>query len=114
MKRIVILCAAAVLVLLGVSACGESKADSSDAQPVVVTVKDMRYTPSTVTIKPGQAVEWKFEDGGMPHNVNSDDGLFKNDLVTSGTFKFTFDKAGTYKYHCDPHPYMTGTVIVQG
>ncbi len=31
----------------------------------------------------------------------------------SSTFQFTFTKVGTYNYHCNYHPYMQGTIIVE-
>jgi plastocyanin len=41
------------------------------------------------------------------------DGKLKSELLTEGTFSYTFDDAGTFTYHCTPHPMMVGTVIVQ-
>jgi plastocyanin len=29
-----------------------------------------------------------------------------------GTFEFIFSEDGEYPYHCEPHPWMTGTVTV--
>jgi plastocyanin len=29
------------------------------------------------------------------------------------TYKHKFDKAGRYKYHCDYHPRMKATVVVE-
>jgi plastocyanin len=28
------------------------------------------------------------------------------------TFEFTFTKDGEYAYHCEPHPWMTGKVVI--
>ena len=42
------------------------------------------------------------------------DGKLKSELLTEGTFSYTFDDAGTFTYHCTPHPMMVGTVIVEG
>ncbi|MGC4934557.1 cupredoxin domain-containing protein [Gordonia sp. DT30] len=113
MKKAILACGAMLLIPFGLAACGSD--DSSGSSPAaVVDVKNMAFTEKSVTIKPGQTVEWKFDDGGMPHNVASDTGLFKSDLLTSGTYDHTFDKPGKYPYHCDPHPDMTGVVIVAG
>ena len=58
------------------------------------------------------------------HTVTSDaqyndqiSGLF-NSVESTGlilpqnTFEFTFTKDGEYPYHCEPHPWMTGKVII--
>ena len=29
-----------------------------------------------------------------------------------GTFEFVFTEEGEYPYHCEPHPWMTGTVTI--
>jgi plastocyanin len=37
-----------------------------------------------------------------------------SELLAKGeSYSFTFKKAGTYTYHCTPHPYMKGTVVVE-
>ena len=35
-------------------------------------------------------------------------------MMAGGSWSFTFDTAGTYPYFCMVHPWMAGTVIVQG
>jgi hypothetical protein len=34
-------------------------------------------------------------------------------LAPGSTFSFTFTNAGTYSYHCNIHPYMMATIVVQ-
>lgn len=43
------------------------------------------------------------------------DGEFGIDelLPPGASYEFTFLEAGSFGYHCHPHPYMTGTVLVQ-
>ena len=50
----------------------------------------------------------------MQHTVTSDNNAWPSSplLDLNKTFSFTFTKAGTYTYHCGPHPFMTGTIIV--
>lgn len=101
---------------LSLTACSSDAGASSDEPAVVIEVKNMAYTPASVTIEKGQTVEWKFDDSGLPHDVvgNGDlDGKLKSELLTEGTLSYTFDDAGTFTYHCTPHPMMVGTVIVQ-
>ena len=50
------------------------------------------------------------------HTVTADnasaDAPSSDDIANGKSYSFTFKKAGTYTYHCFPHPYMHGTVIV--
>ena len=51
--------------------------------------------------------------GNTPHTVTSDDGLFDSEALNPGeSFMFTFPEAGTFSYHCEIHPFMTGSVTV--
>ncbi|QNG17849.1 copper-binding protein [Rhodococcus triatomae] len=114
MKKLLALLVAS-LAAFTVSAC--SGADASSAEPaVVVEVKNMAYSPATVTIEKGQTVQWQFDDSGLPHDVVGDGALgetLRSELLTEGTYSYTFEEAGTFSYHCTPHPAMVGTVIVQ-
>ncbi|MEU6259553.1 plastocyanin/azurin family copper-binding protein [Streptomyces sp. NPDC047043] len=112
---------AAVLTLLlaapVLAGCGTSsaagKSEASAPPPVVVNVRNMSFTPSSVTVRRGQKVVWKFDDGGVPHDVVGDGGL-KSELKTSGSYTHTFTAAGTFHYTCSVHSaMMTGTVTVR-
>lgn len=80
-----------------------------------VDIKDYAYAPATITIKIGDTVTWTNQDG-VGHDVvadNPSDDAPNSALLDKGeTYSFKFTKAGTYTYHCSPHPYMKGTVIV--
>jgi|SRR5690606_20346 len=69
-------------------------------------------------------VVWTNEDT-FGHTVTSDepayvdqisgkfDSLAQGSLIMPGeTFEFTFTKVGTYRYHCEPHPWMEGTIEI--
>jgi plastocyanin/mono/diheme cytochrome c family protein len=72
------------------------------------------YSPSSLTVLVGDVVTWT-NGGAFQHTVTANDGSFESGLVDSGaSFSFTFSTAGTYNYHCAPHPWMTGTIVVQG
>ena len=80
-----------------------------------VTISDYKYGPEAVTVKVGDTVTWTNMDS-VRHNVVADkkaDGAPIGELFARGeTYSFKFTKAGTFKYHCEPHPYMHGTVVV--
>jgi len=71
------------------------------------------FNPSMLTIRAGTTVIWK-NVSSVPHTVTSDDGqtFDSGNIAVGGTFKFTFENAGTYSYHCNIHPYMRATIVV--
>jgi len=79
-----------------------------------VTMKDIKFNPSTVNIKVGDTVTWTNDDS-IAHDVTGDG--FKSgsagNIQGGGTYKHTFDKAGTFKYVCTVHPGMEGKVVVK-
>ena len=76
------------------------------------------FSPATLTIKAGTTVTWK-NTTAVAHTVTSDDGKSfdsgtSNPIAAqSGTFSFTFTTPGTFAYHCEIHPFMKATIIVQ-
>ncbi|HEY5857261.1 MAG TPA: plastocyanin/azurin family copper-binding protein [Aldersonia sp.] len=81
-----------------------------------VDVRDMAFSPATVTITAGQTVTWNFDDGGIPHAVQGlrDVGMEINSpIVKSSEWSHTFAVPGTYDYICPLRPEMRGTVIVE-
>jgi plastocyanin len=108
MRRPAVLVAAAIIALI--AGCGGAS-HAGDAQPSnVVVLKNIAFNPSTVTIRAGQQVVWKFEDGGVPHNVTGTD--FTSAIMGSGSYAHTFSAPGTYQYQCTIHSGMTGQVVV--
>src|SRR4051794_22363942 len=80
-----------------------------------VRVKDIRFTPKAMTVKPGTRVTWQFDDEVVTHNVHSRGALrfaSSRDLKV-GTYSVTFRAPGVYRYHCTLHPGMRGRVTVQ-
>ncbi len=86
--------------------------DSSGANGANVSIQNMKYSPATITIKPGQSVTWTNNDD-RDHTVVADDGSFQSDNISAGgTYRHKFTKAGRYKYGCRYHPRMKGEVVV--
>ena len=80
-----------------------------------VTMKDIKFHPGSVTIKPGGKVTWTNEDS-VGHDVTGDDfeSGSPGGIDGGSTFSHTFNKPGTYHYVCSVHPGMEGTVKVKG
>jgi plastocyanin len=61
----------------------------------------------------GARVRWVNGDQ-LQHSVTADDGSFDSGLIDPGqAFERVFEKPGDYPYHCTPHPFMQGHVIVE-
>ncbi len=80
---------------------------------------DPSFSPSLLTIQPGDTVTWTWASSFF-HSVTSGkpgiaDGLFDSGTHRSPfTFSYTFPNAGTFDYYCIPHldMGMTGRIIV--
>ena len=83
-----------------------------------IAILNYEFSQESLTIKSGTTITWINLDV-VPHTVDS--GTHDNpvDLFESGylrqqeTFSYTFNEPGAYVYHCGPHPYMEGVIIVE-
>ena len=126
MPKIVTLLTACAVVALAAGCGGGGGSTSSSSAPastsgggstagggVQVKMKNIQFSPSSVTVKVGQKVTW-VNDDTVTHNVTSQDGQIKSSNFGQGqSFSFTPTKAGTIKYTCTIHPGMNGTLVVQ-
>ena len=72
------------------------------------------YSPRVLTVKRGTTVAWMNTDPGMVHNVGDDGGVFQSTLIREDqSWTYTYNKRGRFPYHCLPHPWMKGEVIVK-
>jgi Plastocyanin len=85
----------------------------------VVVGPGMTFTPSELTIKVGDTVQWQFRS---THTSTSDDRTgseaWDSGIMSSGTFSRRFTHAGTYSYYCSLHSVpggtsMNGVIIVE-
>ena len=71
------------------------------------------FTPKALKIKVGTTIVW-MNKSDAEHNVTFDKNSKVNmDFKSNKSVRYTFNRAGTYTYHCEYHPFMKGTVIVQ-
>jgi len=78
-----------------------------------VRVGGYRFTADSVVIPAGQAVRWVNGDF-VDHTITFDGGEPGSPLISpNGTWAHRFDRPGRYTYHCTPHPFMTGVVVVR-
>ena len=94
----------------------------SEITPVEVSIvsgahlqsQSQHYVPQTITVEIGvnNTITWMNQDGA-PHTVTSNTNVFNSGTIVPGSnFTMTFTSPGTYLYHCNIHPFMSGTVIV--
>jgi plastocyanin len=110
----------------GIAACG-SDDDSGSAKPAgtssgdatpaattgtAISIEDFAYEPRALRATAGDTITVTNTDD-TAHTVTADDGGFDTgDIAGAGTATFTVGGPGQYRYHCDIHNYMTGTVTV--
>ena len=83
-----------------------------------VAILNYEFNPESIAIKSGTTITWINLDV-VTHTIDA--GTHENpaDLFESGslkqneTFSYTCNEPGVYVYHCDPHPYMEGVIIVE-
>jgi amicyanin len=82
---------------------------------IVVPIANFAFSPAEVRIRVGQTVTWvNCEENGTSHTTHAAGEEWASPLLAPGqAFSHAFDRAGTFDYHCDPHPFMTGRVIVE-
>jgi plastocyanin len=79
---------------------------------VRVDMRALQYEPGTISVPAGTVVEWVNGDELM-HTVTSHDGAFDSGEIEPGErWRYRFDRPGRFPYHCTPHPFMRGVVIV--
>ena len=95
MRRLRFLVPAVVVSLLLV-ACGADdnrQRTTAPASDVSVVVDDMKFSPATIQVAPGNTVVWAWRDDTR-HDVAFDDGP-ASPVQKSGTWERTFDRPGT-------------------
>jgi plastocyanin len=80
----------------------------------VVFIKQFTYVPAQIHVSAGQSVAWvNCESDGTPHTATADNASFDSGLMNvNDAFVRSFPSAGTMPYHCELHPFMKATVIV--
>jgi plastocyanin len=50
----------------------------------------------------------------VTHTVTATDGRFDSGNIEPGERRsLTFSRAGTFPFHCTPHPFMRGEIVVR-
>jgi plastocyanin len=79
-----------------------------------VSIVDFSFNPAMVQINANDQVKWTWV-GGAPHSSTSANSLWDSGVHNTGfTFTQAFPATGNFSYFCTVHPFMTGSVSVQG
>jgi plastocyanin len=94
---------------------GECRFPVGDDIPgsTVVVIRRFAFGPAEVRVRAGERVTWINCDEDE-HTSTADGGEWQSPLLAPGdAFTQTFDAPGEFAYHCEPHPFMVGRVIVE-
>jgi plastocyanin len=79
----------------------------------LVVIRSFAFGPPDVRVRAGERVTWINCDVDI-HTSTSDGGQWVSPVLSPGdAFTQTFEVVGEFPYHCEPHPFMTGRVIVE-
>lgn len=87
-----------------------------DSMHFVVAIRDFVFRPDSISVPPGATVTWVNCElvGQEPHTTTSDSPAWDSpELGPGNRFSHTFPAAGTFPYHCTPHSFMLGKVVVE-
>jgi plastocyanin len=92
---------------------GSDAAPATRGDTVVVDMRQLAYEPARLQVRPGTVVLFT-NNAPLPHTVTADDGSFDSGTIDVGRrWAHTFAAAGSYAFHCTPHPFMKGVVVVK-
>jgi plastocyanin len=117
---------AGAIALAGLAACfsdrdatapieGECRFPLGDdvAGSTIVIIRSFAFGPAEVRVRPGERVTWINCDEDA-HTSTADGGEWSSPLLAPGdAFTQTFPEPGEFAYHCEPHQFMTGRVVVE-
>lgn len=91
-------------------------AEGGEGRPAAGTSVEMRamaFAPTRLEVSAGTTIDWTNRDQ-VEHTITANDGSWDSGPIAAGTtWRHTFTTAGTFAFHCTPHPFMTGVVVVK-
>lgn len=91
----------------------DDAAAATAADTLRTDIRQIAYAAPRIEIEAGTTVEWLNRDP-IDHTVTADDGGWDSGVIAPGArWTRRFDEPGTYPFHCSPHPFMQGVVVVR-
>lgn len=92
-----------------------------DSLHYIVAINNFAFHRDSIRVPVGATVTWVNcePQGTEPHTTTSgtpgnDDGVWNSPELNPGDrFSHTFPAQGAFPYHCTPHPFMIGKIVVQ-
>jgi plastocyanin len=87
-----------------------------DSTNFIIAIRDFAFRPDSIMVPVGATVTWVNCEPAIiePHTTTSDSPGWSSPQFSAGErFSRRFDSAGVFSYHCEPHPFMVGKVVVQ-
>lgn len=87
-----------------------------DSMNVIIAINNFAFVPDSILIPVGATVTWVNCEPAIiePHTTTSDSPGWASPQFPAGErFSRRFDSPGVFSYHCEPHPFMVGKVVVQ-
>lgn len=77
-----------------------------------VILKNFSFIPANIKAKAGAEIVFVNQDN-VDHTVTADDGQFDQAIAAGQTTTVVISEPGIYRYHCTPHPNMTGSIMIE-
>jgi len=104
------------LIALSLSACAPSTNTQLSACPNTIIIKDFAFSPANCTVKIGSSITFINEDSA-PHTAtalfNAPVQFDTGELAAGQSASISFDTAASIPFHCEIHPSMTGSIVVE-
>jgi plastocyanin len=123
MKKILI--TVCMLSLLFLVACGTEEVTQTETVEMTIVNEDSatsagiaqvaieasQFMPTDLVVSVGTTVEWVNKDS-VDHTITLENGDLDELLPQGSTGTFTFNEKGEFRYFCQLHPGMQGSIIV--
>lgn len=87
--------------------------DAAEAPRGVVLIRDFGFQPAQIRVREGASVRWVNCDPEA-HTSTAGAGAWNSGTISPGAaYTRVFERAGSFDYHCEPHPFMRGRVVVE-
>ena len=100
---------ATLFLLSALASAGSAIAETQ----VKIEIADLSFSPSSVTVRAGETVEWVNKDV-VEHTITAKNGKFNVDVPAGKSATWTVKRPGDVDYFCRFHPNMTGTIHILG